>query len=187
LVAGLGVPVSLSLSYLVFAPRGEVVVAFAGVLLQWFGLAFVAWGILGRRKDFGRLWFRRLVGAWKPRNITLNAGPGVITLSGSAIGMGVAVGPNPTIEEQLHVLNVRIDVLQREVKANAAAAAQADEEVRQHVARESKERAAAINDVRVRFEKFAVKDIHLEGIGLFWLFVGVLLTSVPGEVAKWVF
>jgi hypothetical protein len=163
-----------------------LVVAFSAVLLQWFGLAFVAWGILGRRKDFGRQWFRRLLGALqKPRNITLNLGAGTITLNASAVGMGVAAAAKPTVEEQLRALNVRIDGLAKEVKENAVAAAKVDEEIRQHMARESTERAAAITEVRAQFTKFAVKDIHLEGIGLFWLFVSALFSGIPSEVGKW--
>ena len=162
-----------------------MVVAFAGVLLQWFGLAFVAWGILGRRKDFGRQWFRRLWGAWKePINATLNIQLGSVEASGRIGGVTVSHGPT-TIEGRLRVLEGRVDGFEQELKACAAAAKSDVEEIRKHLARESTERAAAITTVRAQFKKFAVNEIHLEAIGLFWIFVSALFSGIPGEVAKW--
>ena len=97
LVALVGVPISGAISYVFLAPKAEVVVAFAGVILQWGGLAFIAWSILGRRKDFGRQWFRRLLGALrKPRNITVEVGLGGAAAIGAAgaVGVGASASSN---------------------------------------------------------------------------------------------
>jgi hypothetical protein len=57
--------------------------------------------------------------------------------------------------------------------------------VRDDVQRETQERQAAEQRTFRQIEEVAIGGLHLEIVGLVWLFFGVLGTSIPDEIARW--
>jgi len=48
---------------------------------------------------------------------------------------------------------------------------------------ERQAREAAVRDLRTHLEGLGAEGLHVEMTGIFWLVVGVVLATIPGEVA----
>jgi len=49
---------------------------------------------------------------------------------------------------------------------------------------ERRARDEADAQIREQLESFSVGGLHLESMGLVWLFVGITLATLPGEIAS---
>jgi hypothetical protein len=163
------------------------------MLLQLLGLATVAVGLSNMRRLFGRPsvgeklagWWHRLVSVFTSRppvHARLNAMAGHITLSGKG-RVRHSVGSDAPVERRLTVLEENVNLLQKQVDEDvdelrgriAGLKAQAD--------REAQERRQDVERTARQVEEVAVGGLHLESIGLLWLALGVVGTSVPAEIA----
>ena len=45
-------------------------------------------------------------------------------------------------------------------------------------------REATDSAIREQIEKFAAEGLHIEAAGLFWLILGIVLATIPAELAK---
>ncbi len=181
----IGVLVAFAIGYVCPRSRTGTAFAVAGVVLQWAGLAVVAVGLVRMRQRFERpSWFTRI---WKslrrPRDVTarLAADFGAVTATGTASAVGT-VGPRTT-EERLADLEQAVRTVREDLSTRAQALATSIGAVRDQVQSEATEREAAIRKVLAQIEDLSVGGLRLEAIGLWWLVVGVLFTSVPNELA----
>jgi len=53
----------------------------------------------------------------------------------------------------------------------------------QAVTSERGARESAVPTLRGQLEGFGIGDLHIEMSGIFWLFLGVVLATIPGEIA----
>ncbi len=96
--------------------------------------------------------------------------------------------PEASIETRLAVLEANIGTLRTE---QAEIEKQLNEETRNRTEAIGSERLAresAVREIRTQLETFGAGSLHLEMAGLFWLVLGVVLTTASGEVAgalKW--
>ena len=92
-------------------------------------------------------------------------------------------GPDATTEVRLSALEKNLEAMQREMDEKFQSHQKRITEVQTNVNKESQERQAKDAEVSRLIEDIGVGGLRLEVVGLAWLFVGVIFTSIPGEVA----
>jgi bifunctional DNA-binding transcriptional regulator/antitoxin component of YhaV-PrlF toxin-antitoxin module len=175
-----------------WSTRLSDVVRYAGAMLQVLGLATVAWGLSEMRRLFHRPslrarifgWFRRLAAAFRaPKLISGQASvAGRATVSAEA-RVVLGVRPGAPLEERVKVLEENLNRLRDEQDTKVQEIRRELSTVREDMQRESQERQAADEKTVRQIEEVAIGGLHLEIVGLFWLFLGVLCTSIPNEIA----
>lgn len=167
-------------------------VRFAGTALQVFGLLVVALGLRSMRELFGRPsvaasvvgFFERLAAAFRPGGTAYSH----VTLGGmTAGGTGRSIfrpGPTSSTKRRLALLEQAVEELRNELDAQARDIRNSIAAVNKSLEKEELER----RDENVKFKKLldevAVGGLHLESIGLVWLILGVVGTSIPSELAR---
>lgn len=169
----------------------EQTIRITGMVLEIFGLGTVAWGVSQTRRRFGRPSIVALTRQWLgqiprwPRNHVISlAGVASAGAVGSARGHAVyGVGPNPTIEE-------RVDALEKNLKGLDERFNQARNEIEAKVRKQSESideerrtRASADENLRKTIEDTETGGLHLSAVGLVWLLVGLILSTIPEELA----
>jgi len=167
-------------------------VRWAGMVLQWSGILTIARGLSDMRGRFGRPtlasailgWFRGLVSAFKTAK-TLSAivtGTGGITTSGE-VHVRLVGGPGASVDQRLAALEENLTRLQKETDQRFEQARRDIAQTQEMIQREGQEREAGEQRIRRDLEEVAVGGLRLESIGLIWLFLGVIYTSIPEVVA----
>lgn len=80
------------------------------------------------------------------------------------------------LEENLNQLRNEMNVDNKEIR-------QLIKTVREHLKHETQERRTENQQAARRIEEMAVGGFHLEIVGLSWLVLGVIGTSIPDEIA----
>jgi len=168
-------------------------VLYSGTWLQAFGLMTVATGISQLRSLFGKpslidsvtSWFLLLIGAFR-KPLTINA-DGLTSGSALTIGGLTAVGPTTskiTLKMRVAALEKSLDELREQHGKSLSDLKDNLYRVESLVQDEGDKRQSGDLDISKRLEEVAVGGIHLEMVGLVWLLLGMLGTSIPKEFAK---
>jgi len=106
-------------------------------------------------------------------------------MSASGLGTVTAFGTvrNATIEQRLDAVEATVKQIRTDLNEKTQALTTSVDAVKQGVQREAEDRAEAIRDVLRQLREVSAGGLRLQGIGLGWLFVGVLFTSLPNELA----
>ena len=193
-VALLGVGAALLAGRLLAAKPPDAF-RYAGAFLQVFGLATVARGLSKVRRLFGQPslpaeigeWFRRLGKAFgRPRHITIQASAAEIKVVVSDADLTVTAAPNATLERWVAVLEGNVDRLRADLKTKAQSLSQDIAEVRESIRKEMGDRRAVDDQTAHTIQEHAIGDLHLQEIGVVWLVLGAIATSIPGELACWI-
>jgi hypothetical protein len=179
--------------FIVLDCADEAAIRIAGMGLQLLGIGTVAWGIHLTRKEFGHpsvftVWRKRLnrfpafgnSGTTGSINITLPA------MTSSSRGYSsVSAGANPTIdariqalEENLKLVNDRVSQTQNEM----------DQEFRKQadvLKQEQQIRLYEDQRILAKMESTNTGGLHISAMGALWLAVGVIMSSIPSELAGW--
>lgn len=188
-LGGIALPVTVGW---VFSQDVSAAVRYAGTALQVLGLATVTIGLSETRRLFGRpslprkiwRWFRQLAAAFAtPKPITLQVSDAVsVAMTGDARVVRGA-GPGASLEDRVSVLEENLSRLRDELDVKKQEFRQEIQTVREHIERETQERRAENQQAARRIEEMAVGGLHLEIVGLSWLVLGVVGTSIPDEIA----
>ncbi len=171
----------------------ESMIRITGMFLQLFGIGTVAWDINKTRKEFGRpgvlkIWCQRLrhfplfgkqieattlratlppmIGNWHAHQ-SVNADPEAT--AGERI---------QALEENLQIVHNRISQMQNEV----------DHKFRKYfekLTQEKQVRDREIKKTRAKIETTETGGLPVLGMGVLLLFQGVIMSTVPAELAKW--
>ncbi len=169
-------------------------VRYAGMILQFLGLVTVAIGLSQMRRLFGRPsliarvfgWLERLAAAFgRPKSYTLEASAGSYVVVGEEARLVRGVGPGASVEQRLSILEENVSHLRDEVDTKVQGLRQEVATVKESIQRESQERQAGDQELRRTIEEVAIGGLHLETVGLVWLILGVVGTSIPDEIAAW--
>jgi hypothetical protein len=190
LVSG-GIAISWGLAYC-FASNLSNQIRYTGTALQFSGLVTVAIGISQLRRMFGKTpvlecvgnWFRRLVGIFR-KPVT-----GYANVSqGGAVGGGTGFVTTFTASSKLK-LKERVERLEKELKNLKEDHSNKLRDLSCNLSRvetlvhdEGNKRQTGDADISKKLEEVAVGGIHLEMVGLVWLLLGMLGTSIPKELA----
>ena len=169
-------------------------VRLAGLVLQLLGLATVAFGLRQTRKLFGRpsmrktaaLWLRNLRASFvRPTHQVIT--PGTAHMAFVANPAGVSVGRNParTLEQKVAALEEEMDAVKQKLAKYRETLKESIDDLADQLQTESVQRHYGDSEIKEKLETMAVGGIHLEFVGLIWLFVGVICSGFPQEVAAW--
>jgi uncharacterized protein YeaO (DUF488 family) len=164
-------------------------VRYFGTWLQLFGIVLVAQGVRDLRRQFRRptvfaamrARVHAILNSFKAQHHAALTGVGAIGLAGSATLAYGRVGG--TIEQRLDGLEREIDALRKEAQERENKFEDHLSEVRAELSQEKQERAKAHADIESKLENVAVGGLHLDVIGLWWLILATIATSVPDELA----
>lgn len=174
---------------------GDNRVSVAGMLLQLLGIATVAVGLSQARRQFGRpsvkeqliAWVRRAALVFAPSKSVVGvvtSSLGSVTITGTATVRGT-LAPGVSLERRVEALEQNLRALQTQVDKNAEDLRAQGAHLKAELEREARERREQDHHTVRMIEEFAVGGLHLEGIGLFWLSLGVVGTSMAGRIASW--
>jgi len=191
---GVGGFLGAALAAVLLRSGGEAQVRTAGMLLQVIGLATVAVGLSKTRRLFKRpsvaarvgMWFGRLWSVFAPSKSTTVHLQGVAaTAAAGTARVRVGAAPDAPLDRRVAVLEQNYELLQRQVDQQEAETNQRLRALRSEVQAESSARQAEDRLTTGKLEELAVGGLHLEGVGVGWLWLGVIGTSVPAEIAAW--
>ncbi len=182
------VPVFFGLRY----GANEAMIRFTGMVLQLLGIGTVAWGIHTTRKEFGHpsiftVWHQRL-SRFPPFGQRVVTGTTDITLPGMTFtGRGhtsVSAGSEATIEARVQAVEENLQIVHDRVSQTQN---EMDQELRKYseaLKQEEQVRAKEDQNIRAKMEATVTGGLHISAIGAFWLFVGVIMSTDPFELAK---
>jgi hypothetical protein len=184
----------LSVALLVSIRSGtsELKIRVSGLALQWFGVATVAYGLRETRKMFGRprpvtslrAWLSRFP-SWGRREVmeadTLLVG---VSASAAVSRPWSPVDPDSPIEARVGALTKNVEQLNERL---TAAENNLDRLAREHadaLRGEKQVRAEHDDALQAKLEAAETGGLYISLIGVICLFFGLLLTSVPKEIAQ---
>jgi hypothetical protein len=188
-VVGTAAPVVL---VLVVASEWEQRLRLAGLLFQWLGIAVVAYGLHETRKLFHRPtmlslacdWFRQFP-PWLEKKRLISGTATIQAGSSSMTGrMKVSPAPGAPLQDRVRILEEQVDRLQ-DLTWNLDDRAREDSKrLDSAIESERKNREAEDQQVRRLLEEVLAGGLRIEWMGVFWLFVGVMLGTVPTDIVR---
>jgi hypothetical protein len=167
---------------------------YAGTILQVFGLFLVAIGISELRKDFGlpplgdtvRKWGRLAKAIFvKPAPITVElSGVSASADMGGSAGMRFKLAPGTPLHKRVTLLEQQIEGLEAALDKAHNNLLREISNIRQATDVGLRARADEIANLATKLQRVTVGGIHLELMGLIWLFVGTILAGFPNELGE---
>lgn len=172
-------------------------VRYCGLALQVIGISIVAWGLRSRRRLFNlpSLWhnlscYLRRFPRWgaKPQTIDIIGTGGFSVGGGGKVSGWIVIPPEASIKDRLAALEANVKSLKTE---QAETAKELQEETRKRfeaVDSERRKRESAVIDIQSKLGTLGAGGLQLEWVGVFWLVLGVILATIPSEIAgglKW--
>ena len=167
-------------------------VRYCGLILQLLGIGTVVFGIMSKRRLFRRPSLLENVRHWlsrRPRwgvtqHTILSPATGSLSLSGTArLSVWRGVGPTASLEDRVAAAEANLITLRSELsELTDQLQAEAGKRV-EAVNAERQARETAVRDLRAHLEGLGAEGLHMEMTGVFWLVMGVVLATIPGEIA----
>lgn len=165
---------------------------YAGLTLQILGIVTVVKGLRDRRRTFNKPGLLRLFLQWTANYPRFAPKTHVIALEGIASGAVVGsasgfvwhgVSDKATVEERLVGMQKNLDTV-KQLVLDAQKEAQVEAtKLHSKLKSERHEREASDRALGAKLESVGAGNLHLETIGVFWLIVGIILGTVPSELA----
>jgi len=178
--------------YVSFRPgTSEFDVRLSGLFLQWFGVGTVALGLHKTRKMFGRPSLVTSLKAWLSRFPRWGRKTVTATATFSAGGSWTARGHAWSEVDKSSSLAAQVDALTKNVEGLnerlIAAENNLDSLARKHadaLRGEQQVRAEHDDALQARLEAAETGGLYISLLGVIFLFLGLLLSSVPREIAQ---
>ena len=167
-------------------------IRFAGLIFQLMGISTVAIGIRNTRKLFGKPGYpelakgfmQRFINIFKRKSVTLSVEPltGIVTMSGGLVS-AVVKNANPSLEERISALEEKLEIAEKSISDTQNKLKEEVRRLEEAGRSEQTERQRSDRELQRKLEDFSVGGLHLESMGLFWLIFGIVLGTIPGEIA----
>lgn len=178
------------------SPTLSAAVRYTGTMLQLLGLGMVAIGLGETRRLFRQPSLRAKIAGWFGRLAAAFTVPQPITGQASLLGAVRAtltgegrlvsgVRPGAPLEERVSVLEENLDRLRDELDARIQRLRQELATMKENIQRETQNRELNDQKITRMIEEVSIGGLHLEIVGLSWLILGVVGTSIPNEIAAW--
>jgi hypothetical protein len=89
------------------------------------------------------------------------------------------------LDERVSILEENLKLLRDELDSRLQGVRRELGTVKESIERESQERRVAGEKTARKIEEVAIGGLHLEVVGLMWLFLGVAAASIPDVIAAW--
>lgn len=165
---------------------------YLGLTFQLLGIATVVSGLRARRRLFGRSSLVERFWAWLKGRPRWGAGSRTYTFTGH-VGVTVSasgkaffwrgVPVEASAEQRLSVLEANLLVLRTELEDT-------EKELREQIGKaatagelERRTRVTADLELRTQIERLGAEGLHIEMAGVLWLVTGIVLATIPEEIA----
>lgn len=176
-----------------FFMHTEPAIRLAGLCLQLLGIAAAALGIRDTRLRFNKPSFLQSLRSWAtscPRfnpkvHHTLGSNVRLIARSGSgAATQWHRVKTDATLEERMDALEANLKGVEDRLRS-AEGAMFTNTRDKSKLQEELKMLDTQFEKLRHKMETTLTDGLHLAAVGLFWLVVGVVLSTAPCELLAW--
>lgn len=186
---GVVLPFALLLFTLLLPNDLNNLVRYIGLVLELLGLITVALGLKGKRKLFEKpsfveqviSWWRQRP-AWKPVTINACVASAQANFTCSAKASFWHGSIDESVESRLAALENNLLSIRNEVQLIEQEANSKHRKLVQEIENERQTRNASIFEISTRLENLAAKDISFEALGVYWLFLGLVFSSLPSEI-----
>ena len=170
----------------------EATIRITGLFLQLLGIGTVAWGIRVTRKFFGRpsiftlarYWFSRFP-SFSGRTITASASIQGISLTANARAhVWRDLDPDATIEDRIKALEDNLQDVNQRLCSTQSEIDRSFRVEAENLKREQDPRSKADQEIREKLEATETGGLHISAMGVLWLSVGVIMSTIPTELAK---
>lgn len=169
---------------------------YAGLALQLLGVSTVLRGLRERGKLFDKpslvtstwAWFSRFP-QYKTQTVTLSASA---VASATAFASADAViwrgyrGEEP-LEQQFRALVENLDTVRKELDRVSAQLTNQVGKVQERLQNEQSTRTDEINRIHKKLAELGAGGLHIELVGVAWLVAGIVLATVPVEIAELIY
>ena len=188
-----GVALPLALLFIViFLPWNLAnLVRYIGLALELLGIITVAIGLKGKRELFKKPSFIEHLKSWwnqRPKwklvssmvSATFDSSSSV---SGSCSGSAWHGATNLTIKSRLDAVEKNLSSLRNELQAFELDTNTKHTKVVKNLESERQTRESSVQEIRTQIEDLAARDITFEALGVYWLFWGLVFSSLSSEVS----
>lgn len=171
----------------------ELRVRYTGLLLELLGVATVIAGLT----DKSRLFDRPSLGSYIVSSVKeFPRWPGAdvnVALTGVSLSASTGMvarlsawsrAADDSLEKRVAALEKNIESLKADHSEAVQALRKADESLRNDLKREVAESRAAELDLRKKLEGLGADGLHIEALGVLWVVVGTILSTISSELAK---
>jgi hypothetical protein len=175
----------------------DPVLRYCGLAFQLLGILTVVLGLRDKRRLFDRPSLLENIRLWLDRRPRWEAKPQTFLVTGTdeisladSVKASVwrATSADAPIEARLALLEANLATLRTEQTEAAKQIQAATRKTNEAIDAERRSRESAVTALRVQIEGLGVGGLHVEWTGVAWLILGVVLATVPGEIAaalKW--
>ena len=164
-----------------------------GMLLQLLGIGTAAIGIRDTRRKFGKSSFLQLIRNWlksipgrKPRVISEHVSETMSISSSASWHVWRGAGQDPTIESRLSAAEANLKELYDRVNAAESAFHSQVGILTQGVREEKDERREADRQLHLKIDAASTDGLYLAAAGATWLAFGVVMSTAPAELLRFV-
>jgi hypothetical protein len=191
-------PVLVIILVLIIASRlplnqAEFWLRFCGFGFELLGILTVVSGLRDKQRLFNLPSFGENIRRWLDRRprwgakqyAPLEAKAGIYALSGMSAKLSVWRGTpaDAPIEARLAALEANLATLKTEQAESAKEFQEVARKTNEAIDAERRARESTVTALRVQLEGLGAGGLHIEMMGIVWLFLGVVLTTFPGEIA----
>ena len=170
-------------------------IRYCGLVLQLLGIATVVALLRDKRRTFKRQSLLEQFQQWLSARPRFRPKGHIISVSGigssSAVGTATlsvwrrAVASAP-LEERLSAIEANVETLKQDLESTSRRLQMSFDRLATELTEERRTRESTDTAIRDQVEKFAAEGLHVEAAGLLWLILGIVLATVPGELATWI-
>lgn len=166
---------------------------YAGLVLQLVGVGTVAYLLRDKRVTFARKSLLSALREWaaarprfRPRTVTLQVSGAAHAHATSHARLSVwrNVPRAAAMEERFAALEANLAELRTEHSETSSRLSRAQSRLSEDLTAERRERENADRASSEKLEKLGAAGLHIEAIGLIWLVTGIVLATIPAELAK---
>ena len=186
---GIVLPVALVL-FVIYSPWDSLnFVRYSGLALELLGVATVAINLRGKRVLFSKPNFLVLLKnllnertKWKPviRSVSASFNSSS-SIFASKVNVLYASSTN-TIEDRLLTAEKNISILHDDMLAFETDIYKKQVDVVKIMQVQQQVHDSAVQEIKTLMEDMAAKNISFEALGVYWLFWGLILSSIPNEI-----
>jgi hypothetical protein len=166
---------------------------YAGLFLQLAGIAAVLWDIRSRGRLFNRPSLATFLFSWlsrrprfTPRPIQLSATAKTQVNSSATFGYLIVQGykPEDPVDVKIDALRKNIEVVQEALQKQDVRLSQTVAEVANRVRQEEQTRASDLHHLNQKMAELGAGSLEVELTGIVWLVLGLVLATIPTEIAS---
>ncbi len=167
---------------------------YGGMVLQLFGVGLVASGLHDLRVKFKQptigdrinRFFQRLRSALAaPKSVSIELGPVEIHSMAGELKAELSAAPGASLEDRVTKLEKDLKTLRDQMNTKEQQLRLEINETKECMEKENRARHEADNEINQTIQELAVGGLNLEFVGVIWLVVGIVTTSIPDGLANY--